>query len=103
MDTVKKRNGGTVRILMYGRDGELESPSSAVYRIDDLESGGSIRESTPLPAGHTVDLDLDATDTDIVTAGERHEIHRITVTATYGQDDYLVDEWDFKVKDTAFV
>jgi microcystin degradation protein MlrC len=102
MDTVRKGNGATVQIKMYGRDGSLEAPGSAVYRIDDLESGSSIRQETALAAGHTVLLDLDATDTDIVTSGERQEIHRITVTATYGQGDVLVDEYDFKVKDTPF-
>ena len=103
MDTVRKRNGATVQIKMYGRDGNLEAPGSAVYRIDDLESGTNIRQSTALSAGHTVLLELDANDTDIVTSGERQEIHRITVTATYGQNDILVDEYDFKVKDTPFV
>ena len=102
MVEVKKGNGAKVQVKMYGRDSELESPSSAVYRIDDLESGAEVRPETALSAGHTVEIDLDANDTDIVTAGERKEIHRITVTATYGQDDYLVDEFDFRVKDTPF-
>ena len=102
MDTVRKRNGANVVIKMYGRTGELDAPASAVYRIDDLESGQAIRQETALPAGHTVTLQLDANDTDIVTSGERQEIHRVTVTATYGQDDILVSEHDFKVKDTPF-
>lgn len=103
MIDVNERTTALLTIKMYNQAGALAAPSSADYTIHDLKSGNEVRSSTPLAGGDSVPLTLTEDDTKIVNVKNKYEIRRVTVIAQYGASDYLTGEYDYRVKNLAFV
>ena len=103
MVDVNERTTALLVVKMYNQAGALAAPASANYTIHDLKSGGEVRSSTPLAGGASVQLTLSEDDTKIVNAKNKYETRRVTVIAQYGASDYLTGEYDYRVKNLAFV
>jgi hypothetical protein len=103
MEDVNERTTALLEIKMYNQSGALAAPTSANYTIHDLRSGTTVRISTALAGGDTVPLTLTEDDTKIINVKNKYEIRRVTVIAEYGASDYLTGEYDYRVKNLAFV
>ena len=65
---------------MYDPDGVLAAPTSASYTIHDLLSGSVVRVATDMAVSSSVLLTLTEDDTKILSASNKFEPRRITVT-----------------------
>lgn len=107
MDEVNEGDNFEVDIAWKDADGVAVSPQSAVYRIDDVNSGSQIRAETNLNGTSTETIQIMGADTVILDQSNRHEGRRLTATAIYGTDPdgnpkKKTVEYEFQVNNTRF-
>ena len=96
---VNEDSTGWLTIEFKDKAGNLEAPDSASYRIDCLTTGQEVRADTPLVApGGSVELELEPSDTAIITAANRSETKRVTVTSSFGAGGAHNEDYEYVVK-----
>ncbi len=76
----------------------LEAPASVSYRIDCLTSGQEIQGDTSITPLASVEIEIDPALNAIQDANNAREWRRVTVTATYGPNDQINDQFDFYLR-----
>lgn len=107
MDEVNEGDNFNVILAWKDADGAAVTPQSAVYRIDDVNSGSQIRGETSLNSTSTETINITGADTVILDQSNRHEGRRLTATAVYGTDGagqpkQKTVEYEFQVNNTRF-
>jgi hypothetical protein len=95
--SVTKKTTAYLTVSFYDKAGALQIPATATYRIDDVGSGDQVRDTTNLTPATEIEIILRPSDNVILRGG--NEKRRVTVTATYGVDDQVVDEYVYGVVD----
>ena len=93
-------NEGTTAYLsatFADKTGVAETPTTVVYRIDDVRSGTEIRGATAVSAASTVEITLSPADNRILSAAQNYETRRVTVVASYGATDQVTAEYTYRV------
>ena len=93
-------NEGTTAYLsatFADKTGVAETPTTVVYRIDDVRSGTEIRGATAVSAASTVEITLSPADNRILSAAQNYEARRVTVVAAYGAADQVTAEYTYRV------
>lgn len=99
MVTVNDESSARLSVSFYDPAGALDTPDAVTYRIDDVDSGDQIRDNTSvLTLASAITINLTPTDNTLVNAAKRFEFRRVTVTASYGVDDQVVDEYTYRVR-----
>lgn len=84
MDSVNEKSSATVTVEVKDKDKVLAQPTSATYRIDDVDSGDEVRADKVITmAGGTEEIDLEFADNTMVDATKKKEVRRLTVDAIY--------------------
>ena len=101
--TVNERSGGAkFTITPKDADGDPVVPTTARYRIDDVKSGTSVRESEALTPSSSMEIVLTKDDTVIVDEKEPYELRAITVTLDVGLDTERNEELYYRVRNLRF-
>ena len=103
MATVTEKSTAYLTIAFYNKAGALDEPVSISYRIDDVESGQAVRASTSVAPANTVEITLTSTDNTILNQVGGDEERRVTVTATYGANDQITDEYIYLIQNLSKV
>ncbi len=93
-------NEGTTAYLsatFADKTGVAETPTTVVYRIDDVRSGTEIRGATAVSAASTVEITLSPADNRILSTAQNYEVRRVTVVAAYGAADQVTAEYVYRV------
>jgi len=98
IDNVNEESTAYLTVTLLDKDGAEEAPSSATYRIDCLTNGQEIRDDTALTPAASIEITLGAADNAIINQENTTERRLVTVTASYGADDELNDEYEYNVK-----
>lgn len=104
VDQIKEGSTGYLTVEFKNKDGDLEAPVSATYRIDCLTNGSEVRTDTAIsPIASSVEITLTPDDTAIISASNNLEKRLVTVKAIYGADDGLNDNYRYDVINLAKV
>lgn len=103
MATVTEKSTAYLTISFYNKAGVLDEPTSISYRIDDVESGQQVRANTSVAAANTVEITLNSADNTILNQVGGDEERRVTVTAIYGENDQITDEYIYQVQNLSKV
>ena len=94
-------NEGTTSYLSANFKNKLgvdQEPTEVYYRIDDIASGTVIRAATSIDPASTVEIEVTSTDNRILNQSQSSENRRITVVASYGDDDKVTSEYVYRVQ-----
>lgn len=99
MDSVNEKTTAFVTVTAKDKDGNAAQPTSATYRIDDLDSGDEVRDDKAITMLNGVEeIKLELADNTMVDATKAKEVRRITVDAIYNVDvDELHDEFLYEL------
>ena len=79
-------------------DGELVTPNSAIYRIDDEKSGDKIKDDTAISiTGSTEEIEVLPAENAIINPLRSYEIKVATVTMTYNTTRKKSEKFRWKV------
>ena len=98
METINEGSTAYLTASFKDKDGTLDAPSAVSYRIDCLTNDQEVRDDTAADAGETVEITLTAADNAIIDSDRQTERRLVTVTATYGEDDALMEEYEYNLK-----
>ncbi|NOZ53811.1 MAG: hypothetical protein GXP08_11880 [Gammaproteobacteria bacterium] len=91
-------------IIFKDENDVLAAPNSVVYRIDCVTTGTSVKSDTTVNTpGDTMRINLNKTETAIVADTNKQELKRVSIIAIYGANDEENDEFDFYVKNLAYI
>jgi hypothetical protein len=102
MKEVNEKSTRDIGVTFRDKNGALTVPSAISYRLDDVDSGTSIRGPTSVTPASSIEITLTSADNAMVDATKRSEIHELTVTATFGASGQSVFSFDFKVRNLRF-
>lgn len=97
-----ERTTAYLDVDLKSRQGQPEAPVSASYRVDCMTTGRPVRAATAIAPSARLAIVLTAEDNSVAEGAHPFEVHRVTVTATYGPSDLLVEEFDYKVQRARF-
>lgn len=99
MAIVNEKSTSYITVSFFDRNNAPRAPSSLSYRIDDVMTRTPIRPLTVIEnPGEVVEIVLSPDDNMIVTPHLSTEQHRVTIIATYGDDDQITDSYTFLVR-----
>jgi len=98
LEIVNEKSTAYLTVTFKDKDGALEAPSSASYRIDCLTNGQEVRGDTALTPGATIEITLSPADNAIIDQDNEVERRLVTVTGTYGASDTIHQEYEYNVK-----
>jgi len=98
MQQVRERSTAYLTVTCRDKTGQAQAPSALTYRIDDVFSAQAILPVTTVGTpSSTVELTLQPAHNRILDPARAVERRRVTVTATYGADDQVCDEYEYEV------
>jgi hypothetical protein len=102
-DTVNEKSSATLKVEFFDNAGAAAVPTTISYRIDNDADGTEIKDDTAVsPVASTVNILLTATDNRIVNSAVERELHKVTVTATFGANEQTVNEFKLTVRNLNF-
>ena len=100
---VNEKSTAYLTVTFKDKDGNEQAPTSATYRIDDVDSGTEIKTDTALSVAASVEITLTPDDNAILDSGQSYEKRRVTIKASYGASDGVNEEYLYRVKNLAKV
>jgi hypothetical protein len=99
MESVNEKSTGYLTVVFKDGAGAEAAPSSARYRIDDVETGTELRDWTnlPNPVASSVEVTLTSADNAITNTTGKDETHVVTVEGTYGPEDKVTGEYLYRL------
>jgi hypothetical protein len=102
-DTVNEKSSATLRVSFFDNAGVAAVPTTITYRIDNDADSAEIKGDTAVsPVASTVNILLTATDNRIIKSTAERELHKVTVTATFGASEQTVSEFKLTVRNLNF-
>jgi len=107
LDVVDEGSSSVLTITFTDRNGNLQVPFNAVYRIDEATQEGGfdseVRADTAVPSlASPCDLALTPADNAIVDQTRAFEERVVTVVSTYSANDVKKDEYRYRVRNLRF-
>ena len=100
---VNEKSTFYLSITFKDKDGKAVAPTSATYRVDDVDSGTSVLSSTSISPAATVELKFAPTETSIIDSTNVYEKRKVTVTANYGTNDSVTKVFFYNVRNLEVV
>jgi len=95
---VNEDSTAELTVTFLDAQGLPATPSSAALRIDCLTTGTAIQAETALSVASTVTITLGPSRTVIVNEKNAQERRLVTIRAVYGDDDAIVEQFEYFVK-----
>lgn len=102
-DVVNEGSTAYLDVLFKDKDGVVAAPSGVTYRIDCMTTGQQVLADTVISPAGTVEITLTPGNNAIITATNRSEIKRVTVSASYGASDAINKPFDYLVQNLSGV
>ncbi len=102
MDIINEGTTCYLNVSFLDKTGAAAMPSTVAYRIDCLSTGTSVRATTSVTPGTTVEIVLSAADNAIL-ANLPFERRRVTVEATYSGSQAVKNQYDYQVRNLSAV
>ena len=97
--TVNEGSTSYLTIMFKDKNGDPAEPTSATYRIDCKTTGTAMKAETEIESiAASVEIMIASSENKINTQSNDRELRVVTVTATYGADDKVSDEYYYYVK-----
>jgi hypothetical protein len=101
---VNERSTAYLSVSFLNKSGALESPASAAYTVHEKETGEELVGETEItPIAALVEIKLGADANTIIHTARESEMHVVTVTATYGENDELNSAYTYWVTNLRFL
>jgi hypothetical protein len=93
-----------ITVTFKDENNELVIPTSAEYRIDDVNSGNMIRDWTPMPSlASSVDIVISASESSIIASKRIYEDKELTVRFTYSANKAGSAQQLFRVRNMIYM
>ena len=93
MLSVNENSTSYVTAVFKEKDGNVQAPDSARYRIDCVTTGTKIKDWTPINnPGSTEEITISKSENAIIDQSNPTEQRVVTVEGTYGVDDGVSEE-----------
>lgn len=100
---INENSSAYLTLRLKDKNGNAAVPSTIQYRVDCLTTGTAVRAWTYASTASIVEIQLDSSDTAIQNDAFKYETKRVTVKANYGGNDDATEEYDFLVKNLAYL
>jgi hypothetical protein len=98
LDQYNERATVVVTVSFKDEDGDLVTPDSATYRIDDEGNRTNILPSTVIsPLGTSADIEITSEQNAILRPRNKFEIRTVTVEFDYDTDKHGTGEYRYKL------
>ena len=98
LEIVNEGSMAYLTVTFLDKDGEEDVPDSVSYRIDCESNDQEVRDDTAVTPGATIEIPLTSADNAIIDPAHNLEKKVVTITAVYGEDDEVSDEYKYQVK-----
>lgn len=96
MTTVNEGSTAYLTANFKDKDSVLAAPTTISYRIDCLTNGSEVKDDTAFtPAASSIEIELTKTDNALINQANYAERRLVTVTGTYGDDDEIIQEYEY--------
>lgn len=103
LESVKERSTAWLTVAFFDENGDAVSPASITYRVDDVSSGASLRDTTSVAPAATIEIKLNAEDNRILNQANAVEMRAVTLRAAFGLDDECNDVAVYQVENLTFL
>lgn len=103
MDVVKQGSTAYVKISFRDKAKQLALPSSISYSTRCKTTGVAIKTNVAVTPATQIEITLDALDSAIQNAANKQEEKILVVTAVYGTNDSLVEDYHWLVSNLSFL
>ena len=97
MAGVNENSSGYLEVDFYNKEKVLEAPASVIYRIDCITNNVEVKGDTPVSPAASISIPLTPEDNMIINPVNDIERRLVTVTAVFGTNDALVDDFEYPV------
>ncbi len=99
LENVNEGETAYLTVAFSDKSGNPEAPTTISYRIDCLKNDEEILTDTSVtPAAAEVEITLLPSENIIIDQLNFLEKRLVTVTGTYGDDDAIIREYEYNVK-----
>jgi len=91
--------GSTAYLTVSPKDkaGAAAAPISATYEIVDVRTGTTVRTSTSISPGASMEITL-APEDNVMLSTATYDVRRVLLVANYGVSDVLRDQFTYRVR-----
>lgn len=101
---INEGKSATFQVSFFNEDKVATIPSKAYIRIDDEESGTSIRARVELTGlASVMQIDITATENRIIDQNNKFEARKITLEWDYGVGKHGNDDFTYLVKNLIYI
>lgn len=100
---INENSTAYLSLTFKNKDGEIESPQAVTYNIHCLTNDVEIKGDTSVSPGPSIEIVLSPTENRIIDANNKYERRVVTVTATYGPDDEITGQYEYKVLNLKYI
>lgn len=100
---VNERTSAHIAVEFRDRFGALVVPINIQYRVDCRTTLTSLVPLTSVAAASTLTIHVTSTQNRIIERSNVQEDRVVTVTADYGSDHMVVQQYDYTVRNLQFV
>lgn len=97
MESVNEGTTCYLTITFLDKNGNAVAPSSVTWEAIDLKTGTVMKSETGITPGATIEIAVPASVNAMHDAAMLEEIRRITIKASYGADDKVTGQYDYRV------
>lgn len=101
--TVNEETTSYLEVDFHDKSGELQAPATVSYRIDCLTTGEPVKGDTSITAAGSVEIEIEANENAIRDPSNAREWKRVTVTATFGPNDRINDQFNYWVRNLSAI
>ena len=96
---VNENSNAYLTVNFKDKNGVAAVPTSISYRIDCVTNGQEVLTDTPFtPAAASIEIELTKVNNACIGSVNKYEERCVTVTAVYGVDDEIAEEYRYNLK-----
>lgn len=84
-------------VAFFDGDGNSAVPTTVTWACHDVLSGEEIQAATSVTPAPSIEVTIPPSVNTMIDQNRLQEKHRITIVATYGEDDQTTSRYDFLV------
>lgn len=94
---VYEGNTAYLTVAFTDGDGVAALPTAVTWQCHDIKTGEELQAETAVTPATSVEITIPPSVNTLANADEQRETHRVTIKATYGDDDQATGKYDFVV------